>query len=180
MSVISQRPEGAGQSPFNTQKFIFEQLMAKQATATLVKVQSVASGSGGLNPVGYVHVVNMVNQVDGNGGNPIPHGTMYNLPYFRMQGGTNAVIMDPSPGDIGIAIFAMRDISTVKNTRATANPGSARRYHYSDGLYVGGFLNGTPTQYIEFTSSGITVVSPTLVTIQAPSVTVTSPNIRFN
>jgi hypothetical protein len=31
----------------------------------------------------------------------------------------------------------------------------------SDGIYVGGLLNGTPTQYVRFEAGGVTVLSPT-------------------
>jgi hypothetical protein len=90
-------------------------------------------------------------------GNPIPHDVIHNLPYFRLQGGTNAVIVDPDVGDKGFAVFCSRDISAVKRTKAIANPGSSRRFNWADGLYVGGVLNGTPANYVEVSPSGITV-----------------------
>jgi hypothetical protein len=39
-------------------------------------------------------------------------------------------------------------------------------------MYVGGFLNGVPAQYVQFTPTGINVVSPSKVTITAPNVEV--------
>jgi hypothetical protein len=85
------------------------------------------------------------------------HGTTYHLPYMRVQGGKNAFICDPAVGDIGFAVICDRDISTVKNTKAAANPATSRRFSISDGLYVGGVLNDTPEQYIQFTDTGITI-----------------------
>lgn len=146
-------------------------ILSRVSTAMPVMVQAV-SAPVGLNPVGYVDVLPLVNQIDG-AGQPTPHGTVYHLPYFRLQGGANAVIIDPAIGDIGIAVFASHDISAVKATKKQANPGSRRRHSMADGMFLGGILNGTPTQYVMFDATGITVVSPTAVRIQAPTVAIT-------
>jgi phage baseplate assembly protein gpV len=98
------------------------------------------------------------------------HTTIYGVPFFRVQGGQNAVIVDPVAGDIGFALFADRDLSSVKATGAAANPGSARRFDMADGMYFGGLLNGTPVQYLQFTSSGINAVSPSKITCTAPNI----------
>lgn len=153
---------------YNQLLFVIQQALAKMQTATLVKIQS-CSNDGGLSPVGTVNVVILVNQVDADG-NAIPHTTIYNVPYLRIQGGANAVILDPQPGDIGVAVFASRDISRVKSTQTAANPGSGRQYDFSDALYLGGMLNGTPSQYVQFSTAGIKIVSPTAITLQAPQI----------
>ena len=155
-------------SIYNQLLFVVRQQIAKMQTATIVKVIA-CSNDGGVSPVGTVDVQILVNQINGQGV-PTPHVTMYGLPYLRVQGGANAVILDPEPGDIGIAVFASRDISTVVSTKAQANPGSYRQYDFSDGMYLGGLLNGSPTQYVQFSSTGINVVSPNAVGITAPSV----------
>lgn len=157
----------AGASDYSALMFVLRQFMANVRTATLVQVTAV-SNDGGVSPVGNVSVRPLVGQVDGDG-NVTPHGVIHGIPYFRLQGGTNAVILDPVVGDIGLAVFADRDISAVVASGKPSPPGSLRRNHFSDGLYIGGFLNGTPVQYVQFTDSGITVRSPTLVTIDAPS-----------
>lgn len=139
-------------------------------TATLVEVMA-CSNDGGLSPVGTVDIRPMVNQIDGsNPPNPTPFVTVYDVPYMRIQGGASAVIIDPQVGDIGIAVFASRDISKVQSTKAQANPGSYRQYDLGDALYVGGLLNGTPLQYIQFTDAGISIVSPASVAITAPTI----------
>jgi hypothetical protein len=156
---------------YNQTAFVVQQLLSKVQTATLVQVVS-CSNNGGLSPVGTVNVKPCVNQVD-SAGNPYPHTTIFNVPYLRMFGGNggNAVILDPEPGDIGVAVFASRDLTQVKSTQSPANPGSARQYDFSDALYLGGMLNGgTPTQYIQFNSSGLKIVSPTKITLQAPEI----------
>lgn len=157
---------GAGE--YNAMLFQIQAVLAGRNQSALVQIVAVTN-SGGLSPVGFVDVLPLVNQLDGNG-NMMPHDVVHNLPYFRIQGGTDAVIIDPKIGDIGCAVFADRDISSVKATKKQANPGSHRRADMADGMYFGGFLNGAPTQYVRFSSAGINIVSPTAVTISAPTI----------
>lgn len=162
-----QEPEDS-MTDFNVMHFVVKQLLGAVCTATVVQIKKVTN-AGGVSPVGLLDVQPLVNMVDG-AGNATAHGTIFNLPYFRLQGGADAIILDPKVGDLGLAIFADRDISAVKTTKARANPGSSRRFDWADGLYLGGFLNGVPTQYIRFFSGGIEMVSPTKVKIQAPTI----------
>ena len=149
--------------------FVINQALSKMQTATLVQIVS-CTNSGGVSPVGTVDILPLVNQWTRNGV-AFPHTTIHDIPYLRVQGGANAIILDPQPGDIGIAVFASRDISTVKTVKAQANPGSWRSYDYSDGLYLGGVLNGVPSQFVQFSSSGIAITSPTGITFNAPTAT---------
>lgn len=169
-----------GQANSNTQKgeyntiaFVVTQLLNRIATVALVQVVKVYN-DGGVEPVGLVDVQPMVHQLTGNG-EPVPHGVIYGVPYMRLQGGTNAVILDPQVGDIGACGFCSRDISKVRVTKAPAPPGTFRKYDWADGLYFGGFLNATPVQYVRFTADGIEVVSPSKVTIRAPSIELDGP-----
>ncbi len=155
---------------FNNLHFVIRQTLANVQTATIVKVIA-CTNDGALSQVGTVDVQIMVNQINGQG-IQTPHVTMYGLPYLRMQGGVNAVILDPQVGDIGIAVFASRDITNVKSTKSQASPGSFRMHDFSDGMYLGGLLNGTPTQFIQFASSGITITSPSEITLQAPVISI--------
>ena len=152
----------------NNLDFFVQQALARLQTATIVKVVA-CSNDGGLSPVGTVDVQILVNQISGQRVGK-PHTTMYGLPYLRIQGGANAVIIDPQPGDIGIAVFSSRDITKVKSTKAQANPGSFRMHDFSDGMYLGGLLNAVPTQFLQFTDSGVNIVSPNAVTVKAPEV----------
>jgi len=170
-----QQRAGGVWNQYTQTAFLVQQALAKMQTATLVKVVA-CTNSGGLSPVGFADVLPLVNQLDGQG-NPIEHVTIYNLPYLRIQGGANAVIIDPQPGDLGVCVFASRDISKVKSTKAQANPGSFRKYDFSDGMYLGGVLNGVPSQYVQFTSAGIKIHSPTAIILEAPSLTHNGVNI---
>lgn len=150
------------QGEWNRLRFAIQQQMLGLNTSMPVQVLSVQAS--GVNPVGFVSIQILVDQVTGSD-MTIPHGEIPNVPYFRLQGGTNAVIIDPSTGDIGIACFCSRDISAVKNARAVAPPGSRRAYDFSDAMYMGGFLNAAPTQFIQFTDGGILVHSPDAVSV---------------
>lgn len=147
--------------------FIIESLIGRIQTVTLVRVMAVKNS--GLAPVGLVDVQPMVAQLDG-AGNAVAHGTIHNIPYFRLQGGSNAVIIDPQVGDIGMCGFCSRDISSVKNNKTPSAPQSRRRFDWSDGLYFGGFLNGTPEQYIMFMPDGIKLFSPSQIELSAPNI----------
>jgi len=166
---FGQQDPGTSESEYNTLAFVVMQLLSKLQTVTLVRVLSV-SNAGGVVPVGTVSVQPLVNQMTGQR-TAVPHGEIFKVPYLRLQGGADAVILDPKVGDIGMCGFASRDISAVKAAKAPANPGSLRQYDWADGLYFGGFLNGAPTQYVRFAVDGVTVVSPTAVTLQAPAIT---------
>jgi hypothetical protein len=152
-------------------------VLNKAVTNTLVIVRAVRAGAG---PTGVVDVQPLVHQIDGKGGTT-PHGIVHNLPYMRLQGGTSAVIIDPSVGDIGLACIPTNDISKVKTTRQPSPPGSLRRNDHSDGLYIGGFLNATPTQYIKFDSSGITIHTPGNILLEAGGdVTIKGAHVNVN
>lgn len=178
MAVSIQKPLDVADE-YLTLQFIIQQLLSRAATLALVKVVA-CTNNGGLAPFGFVDVIPLVNQVTGDR-QSIPHGTLYRLPYMRLQGGANAVILDPQADDIGMAAFCSRDISSVKADPAAAvananagkggaPPGSARQFDMADGLYLGGFLNGQPTQYVQFNDEGVTVVSPTLIRLEAPNI----------
>lgn len=159
-----QQPNSAT-SEFNALSFLVKQIINGRNIATLVRIEAVTS-TGGLALAGTVDVTPLVNQLDGNG-KAVVHGIINDIPYYRMQGGANAIIMDPQVGDIGICVFADRDISAVRANKAASNPGSLRRSDMADGLYIGGVLNGVPSQYIMFTEDGIKLFSPTKINLEA-------------
>lgn len=79
-------------------------LQNKIATAQPVKVVAVDT-QGAQGPTGYVDVLPLVTYVDGKG-QAVQPVTLYHLPYSRIQGGKAALIIDPVPDDIGVAVFA--------------------------------------------------------------------------
>lgn len=152
-------------------EFFFRRAMAKVATATLVEVVKVYSVDG-IAPPGLLDVRPLLNQIDGQG-TITARPVVYGVPFSRVQSGTNAIIMDPAEGDIGVCCFGDRDLSSVISSQAQAPPGSNRRHSMSDALYVCSILGKkTPTQYMVFSEDGIELVSPVLVKVQAPTTAV--------
>lgn len=167
LAYFGQTDPTTGQGAWNEQRFLIQQQISKLNTSLPVRVTGVKTT--GLNPVGFVKIRILVDQITGDD-LAIPHDDIENVPYFRLQGGDKAVIIDPEVGDIGMASFCSRDISAVKNVRKSAPPGSRRMYSFSDCMYTGGFLNKTPTHYIQFTDGGILLHTPGSAQVDAPVV----------
>jgi len=128
------------------------------------------TNAGGVSAIGTVDIQPLVSAVDGSG-KLWEHGIIYGVPYLRIQGGANAVVLDPQAGDIGIASICDRDISAVKSTAGVSGPGSLRKHDMSDAVYLSTVISkSAPTQYVLFSASGITMLSPSTVTIQAPTI----------
>ncbi len=176
----SQFPQN-GYGEFNTLVFLVRQLLMFTRQMMVVQVKTVSNPFGALSPVGFVSVVPMVHMVDG-ANKATPHGEIPNVPYARIQGGTSAIILDPKPGDIGFMTVADRDISTVKATKAPGLPGSSRTFDFADGVYFGGILNGTPTQYIQFTDAGIKIhdLNGNTIEMKAGEIDITSAVVKIN
>lgn len=148
-----QDPEDSA-SDFAARQFQINQTLARVRTMVLVKVMAIAGGAGAIAAPGTVNVQPLVKIIDGQG-NVSSHGTIFNIPVFRLGGGTNAVICDPVVGDVGWMAVADRDSSVVVKTKAESQPGSRRKFDLADGVYMGSILSGVPTQYITFTETGI-------------------------
>ena len=141
----------------NNTAFLCAQLISVLETNKLVQVVAVHPGDGSPPAAGTVDVLPLVMQVDG-GGNTTPHETVTGLPYFRLQGGNGAVIADPAVDEIGWVAVCDRDTSNVRSTLKASPPGSGREFSLADGIYLGGCLNGVPSQYVWFKPSGVKIV----------------------
>lgn len=144
----------------NALDFIVRQIAGQMCTMQLAQVMSVTPAGTDSLVAGIVSVQPMVSMINGSG-NATPHGAVNAVPYFRLQGGSCGVVLDPVVGDIGLAIFAMRDISSVKKTQVPSNPGSRRQYDWADAIYLGGVLNGALTQFVQFVAAGGIIVTST-------------------
>jgi len=165
------RPEESVGGPLQWE-YILSRLIGKAYTATLVKVNEVLPG--GIGPVGFLSATDLIQQTNGNN-EGVPNVPMENMPYFRLQGGANAIVIDPKPGDIGIAIFANQDLTVAKQNKQEGPPPSLRTHDVSDGLYIGGLLNGAPAQWIRFLDSGINITSTGPVSVDATVLQVNCP-----
>ena len=165
--VKGSRKLSSSNSPVNAISFLVERMMAGGLnTSTLVRVDEVDSAD----PSNLrVVVTPLVPQIDGAGDILSPQ-PIYDVPYSRVQGGVAALIIDPVPGDIGIALFTQRDITTVKQTRESGQPGSLRTFDQADALYVGWVLNQVPTVFLELTQDGkAKLVAPGGYVIDSPT-----------
>lgn len=154
------------------QEFMILTLLRKLHTATIVQVQSVTPISAS---VGVVQVIPMVVDVATNG-LVVAQSPIYAVPYFRLQGGSSAVILDPVKGDIGLAVFAERDITGIVQTQQAGPAPTARDHSSADGLYIGGFLNGAPTQWVHFlaNAAGIDINTPGALTLEGQTISLTA------
>jgi hypothetical protein len=150
-------------SEFNQLTFIIRQMINNIYTAALVRVSKIDAVKKRLT------ITPMVSQLDADR-QAIPISPIYNVPYVTLQGGGSAVILTPQVGDIGIAVFAMRDISTVKTTGKESIPGSLRKYNPADAVYIGGVLNPAPQRTIEITDADIIITTNGAVKVNAPKV----------
>lgn len=153
-------------SDYNALSFIIQQAIRQQVnTAIVCKVMRVSGN--------YVDVLPLVTQIDGFG-EVVNPTTLFKLPFMRYHGGVCAVKLDPVVGDIGLAIFAQKDCSSVGvGTTEPQKPASFRENTMANGFYVGGFLNQEPSCYIELSQNGS-------ITINAPAGLVINNNVTVN
>lgn len=145
-------------SDYNAMRHVIKTAQDAMMTCTIVKVMKVTT-NGGVAAIGRVNVQPLVQMIDGIQ-KTYDHATVFNLPYVRIIGGTNAVIIDPQVGDIGIVVSADRDISGVKNKQDKAPPGSQRRFNIADGIFIGACLSKKPTNYVRFVDNSTLELSP--------------------
>ena len=154
----------------NELNYFVRSMLLNVRTCTPVQIVAYQTPTNPLGPVGYATVQPLIKQQAGDG-SPVRHGVIYGVPVFRIQGGSSAVIIDPAIGDIGLLCCSDRDASSVKDSGKESLPSSFRTHDFSDGFYFGGFLNAVPTQYVQFTGTGINVVSPNAINFTAPTIT---------
>ena len=164
--------EDVDSSDLNRLEFLIKVLQRDMSTAIPVIITAVQAGD--TNAAGYVDARPLVAQVDA-WGNALPMATLHHLPYFRLQAGRAGIVLDPVPGDIGLAVFAQSDCSTLKQgQKETAQPGSWRKFDQADGFYIGGFINTQIDTYVRLAQDGsVKITAPGNVTIDAPSVSMT-------
>jgi phage baseplate assembly protein gpV len=184
-------------SPTNQLRFFIEQTVRDiLSTASLVRVDSTTGG--GVAPAGTVSGTPLVAQTDA-WGNILPMSPIPRMPFFRYQAGKAAFIVDPVPGDQGVAVFCKGDSSNVGvGTQEPVRPASFRLFDQADGMFFGGTQNQTPTVWIEIKQdetitihapAGCTIETDENVTVNAgkavnvtagESVSITAPEISLN
>lgn len=150
-------------SEYNGLVFLVRQIISQSvSTAIPVRVDKVErNGEDGR--AGYLSATPLIGQRDAEG-NLLPPVSIPRLPYFRLQHGTAAIICDPAPGDVGLAVFAQSDCSRLDGGTEPVTPGSFRSFDMSDGFYIGGFWGKTPETFIHIEQSGAVHVKAKTVT----------------
>lgn len=156
------------QDEMSLMRFIARQEVNGLATTTLVEVVAVDGDTVDVKP--------LIKQVDG-AGNGVDHGVIHGLPVHAIRAGPCVIRIAPRVGDIGAALFCHSDISGVKANKAASVPGSNRRYDWSDGLYLGGFLPKTaPSSIIEINADdNVNIAAPKVNVAVSDVVEVTGP-----
>lgn len=165
-------PTSAQTSDAENLSYVFKKLLSGAFFIELVQVTAIRGSAPNL----VVDVIPLVTRTDPSGAT-IQNSEIFNVPVFRLQRGMSAVIMNPVAGDIGMIAICDRDNSIARANRKQSVPGSKRTHSKSDALYLGGFLNQAPTQYVEFADDKINIVAPNGVNITTPDMYV-SGNIR--
>lgn len=174
-TYTSNRRLNSGSSVFNALSFMAENIVKGMVNTCIpVKVESCTKpGTGGA--AGYVSCTPLVMQM-GADGNSLTPVALPQLPFLRLQCGNCAIVADPKPGDIGLAVFAQQDVSNVgQGASEPVQAGSFRCFDMADGFYIGGFLNSAPENWIFLNYEGgddgeISVHATTKITLDAPQI----------
>lgn len=164
--------EFTASSELNALHFMIQSIVKGMVnTAIPVRVDSVnRTGEG--NGAEYLSATPLVEMRTASG-EAIPNVSIPKLRWFRLQHGTAAIIVDPKPGDIGLAIFAQQDVSALNGEATPVQPGSFRCFDMSDGFYIGGFWGKKPTTFIHLEEEGtIHVVAPQSINEETPALTI--------
>jgi hypothetical protein len=175
-------------SEYNTDDFVMMQALRAVSTSTIVKVVAV-SNAGTVDKIGTVDVLPLVKLMDA-AGKTTSHVKIEKIPYMRSVGGSKGVIMDPKVGDIGVAVFADRDVQVVRKNKGESTPGSRRRFSMADGMYLGAVLADAPSSYLQFEDDGTIKLSPDngttyveikagKITLKAATITLDTPDLRL-
>lgn len=165
---------GDGLTDHNMVAFQIAQSLRAVNTATICKVVKCTKTSE-VSAVGQVDILPLVDMIDGKG-QTSHHQNVLSMPYLRMHAGSRGIIMDPKVGDIGLVVFADRDIQAVKKAKKQSPPGSRRHHNMADGMYVGTVIADAPTSYVRFGDDGTIYVTPdngeSIVTVKGNDITV--------
>ena len=166
----SNRKLNSGASEYNAISFLCEQMIKGMVnTAIPVRVDSCTKpGVGGA--AGYVSATPLVKQ-RGADGKSLDTVSIPQLPFFRLQCGSAAIVVDPQPGDVGLAVFCQQDTSNLKaGENEPVQAGSFRCFDQSDGVYLGGLMGQTPTTFVHLDpeKGEVTIKSPTKIMLDAP------------
>lgn len=142
----------------NALDFFTDQKLKSIFTCDIVKVINVDEKSVDVQPL--VYQVNGDNEI-------MKQEPIYGVPYCRQQAGMNGIILKPQVGDLGVVVYARRDISSVISSGGENVPDTRRFLSENDAIYLCSIASimSQPTRFIEFTESGISITPNTKLTI---------------
>lgn len=142
----------------NALDFFVDQKLKSIFTCDLVRVIAVNGTK--------VDVMPLVYQVDGNN-EIVQQEPIYDIPYTRQQAGVNGIILTPQVNDLGVVVYARRDISSVVSSGSENVPDTRRILSENDAIYLCSLASimTAPTRFIEFTDNGINITPNTTLTI---------------
>ena len=142
----------------NALDFFTDQKLKSIFTCDVVKVINVDEKTVDVQPL--VYQVNGDNEI-------MKQEPIYGVPYCRQQAGMNGIILKPQVGDLGVVVYARRDISSVISSGGENVPDTRRFLSENDAIYLCSIASimSQPTRFIEFTESGISITPNTKLTI---------------
>lgn len=132
-------------------------VMGSINTGELVKVVAVDIDEN--TQLGFVSVQPLTYKLDGDN-TKVERGIVHNVPFLRLQGGDNGVIVNPKVGDIGFCGICSRDISMVKRIRSFAAPNMQRHSDIADAVYFGSCMSDKPWQTVHIKGGKIKNTTP--------------------
>lgn len=168
----------ASTTAYNAENEHIKKALSALETVFLARIVSCSSsGEGGSKTV---NAVPLIAKVDANG-NAQPTPTYVELPHYRFQAGTGALIIDPEVGDIGVFVVCKRDISNINSqTEKTQVPNTFRAFSPSDSVMIATIHTKSPETWIHIkpqqkeivikADSGVTINTSSKVTVNAAEV----------
>ena len=159
-------------SPFNANNQQIVSNIQKINTVFLAKIISVSTK--GTEGTKTVTAQPLICQVDANG-NALPSPKLVEIPHYRVQAGTGALVVNPHVGDIGVFVCAKRDISKIKNgVNDPQTPASFRSFDLADSIMIATIHTETASTYIYIDpdSGTIEIKAPTSLTVNTATATI--------
>ncbi|NNS07347.1 phage baseplate protein [Erwinia sp. JH02] len=159
-------------SDADAQAFAFDRMLSGNHFIKYAQVTAVRGAAPNL----VVDVLPLVAEIRNSDRTIIMGSEVFNVPVWRLQRGSSAIIMNPVVGDIGMIAVCDNDTTVARKTRKESVPGSNRKHSLSDAIYLGGIINSEPTQFIEFADSELNITSPNPVNITCSAANITAAN----
>lgn len=168
-------PLSAFGSDYNALDFFVRSVIRNSISTAIPVVVTGVTRNGSSGRAEYVSALPLITSTDADG-NAIEPVEIPKMPFFRLQHGTAAIVCDPVVGDVGLAIFAQKDVSGNDGATEPRAPATFRTFDMSDGFYLGGFFGKKPETFIHIEQSGEIVINCANATVNASGNVKTTAN----